>query len=50
MVWRYFTYKYFQNVDENTGFYLNEEGKTVVCFGKYEIAPGFMGAQEFVIE
>ena len=40
----------FTSVDENTKFYLNEDGKPVVCFDKYEIAPGFMGAQEFVID
>jgi hypothetical protein len=40
----------FTTVDESTAFYLNENGKPVVCFDKYEIAPGFMGAQEFVIE
>jgi hypothetical protein len=40
----------FTSVDENSKFYLNEDGKPVVCFDKYEIAPGFMGAQDFVIE
>lgn len=40
----------FTSVDENSKFYLNEEGKPVVYFDKYEIAPGFMGDQEFVIE
>ena len=39
----------FVTVDENTKFYLNKDGKPVVCFDKYEIAPGFMGSQEFVI-
>lgn len=40
----------FVTVDENTKFYLNKDGKPVVYFDKYEVAPGFMGAQEFVIE
>jgi hypothetical protein len=40
----------FTTVDEHTIFYLNEDGKPVVYFEKYEIAPGFMGAQEFVVE
>ncbi len=40
----------FTSVDENSKFYINEDGKPVVCFDKYEIAPGFMGVQEFVIE
>jgi hypothetical protein len=39
----------FSSVDENSKFYLNEDGKPVVCFDKYKIAPGFMGDQEFVI-
>lgn len=40
----------FTSVDENTKFYINQDGKPVVCFAKYDVAPGFMGAQEFVIE
>ncbi len=40
----------FTTVDANTNFYLNQDGKPVVYFDKYEVAPGFMGAQEFVIE
>jgi hypothetical protein len=39
----------FTSVDENTKFYLNEEGKVVISFDKYEVAPGFMGKQEFII-
>lgn len=39
----------FTTVDENTSFYINEQGNPVVCFAKYEIAPGFMGVQEFEI-
>ncbi|MDF2845976.1 MAG: hypothetical protein K0R00_4402, partial [Herbinix sp.] len=40
----------FTSVDENTNFYLNEEGKPVIYYDKYEIAPGFMGTQEFTID
>jgi hypothetical protein len=40
----------FKTVNEDTKFYMNEEGKPVICFQKYEIAPGFMGVQEFVID
>ena len=40
----------FVTVDENTDFYINADGNPVVCFGKYEVAPGFMGIQEFEIE
>lgn len=39
----------FSTVDENTTFYINEAGNPVVTFPKYEVAPGFMGVQEFEI-
>lgn len=39
----------FESVDGDSKFYINEEGNPVVCFPKYEIAPGFMGVQEFEI-
>lgn len=31
-------------------FYWNEEGNLVIPFDKYEVAPGYMGTPEFVIE
>ncbi|WP_455718820.1 RsiV family protein [Anaerosporobacter sp.] len=40
----------FTSVDENTHFYVNEAGNPVVVFEKYEVAPGFMGIQEFEIK
>lgn len=39
----------FTTVDDNTTFYINENGNPVVTFEKYSIAPGFMGVQEFEI-
>lgn len=39
----------FTSVDADTNFYINELGNPVICFDKYEIAPGFMGEQEFEI-
>lgn len=39
----------FTTVDEETTFYINAQGNPVVCFAKYEIAPGYMGVQEFEI-
>lgn len=39
----------FQSVSGQTNFYINENGNVVVCFDKYEIAPGYMGMQEFEI-
>lgn len=40
----------FVSIDENTQFYVNEAGNPVVVFAKYEVAPGFMGIQEFEIK
>lgn len=39
----------FQGIEEDQPFYLNADGLPVVVFEKYEIAPGSMGSQEFVI-
>ena len=39
----------FESIDEDQTFYLNQEGNAVVVFEKYEIAPGYMGMQEFEI-
>lgn len=39
----------FTTVNEKTKFYINDKGNVVICFDKYEVAPGFMGKQEFVI-
>lgn len=40
----------FTTVKDTTKFYLNSKGEVVVVFDKYEVAPGFMGLQEFIIE
>lgn len=40
----------FSTVDENTKFYVNEQGLPVVVFDKYEVAPGAVGMPEFVID
>ncbi|WP_433596480.1 DUF3298 domain-containing protein [Lysinibacillus xylanilyticus] len=39
----------FVNIDKNQSFYINNKGKLVICFNKYEVAPGAMGALEFII-
>ncbi len=39
----------FTTISEETSFYINAAGNPVVCFPKYEIAPGYMGVQEFEI-
>lgn len=40
----------FQTITEDVEFYINEAGKVVIVFPKYEIAPGYMGMQEFEIQ
>lgn len=39
----------FQTITDTARFYINENGNPVITFEKYEIAPGFMGPQEFEI-
>lgn len=39
----------FQGIKENQGFYINGCGNPVIVFEKYQIAPGYMGIQEFEI-
>ncbi len=40
----------FKGINENQNFFINDEGKLVICFDKYEIAAGYMGCPEFVID
>lgn len=39
----------FESIDANQKFYINEQGQLVIFFDKYEVAPGYMGASEFII-
>lgn len=39
----------FSGVSDNQPFYVNEARNPVIVFNKYEIAPGYMGIQEFEI-
>lgn len=40
----------FQSIDpEQQDFYINSDGQLVIVFAEYEVAPGSMGAPEFVI-
>ena len=39
----------FEKIAENQNFYISEEGKLVISFDKYEVAPGYMGVIEFTI-
>lgn len=48
--WTYFTGSNgFQGIRPDRKFYVDAAGNVVVVFDKYEIAPGFMGPQEFTI-
>lgn len=38
------------SLDADHNFYWNEKGDLVIPFDKYEVAPGYMGAPEFVID
>ncbi|NLG86230.1 MAG: DUF3298 and DUF4163 domain-containing protein [Firmicutes bacterium] len=39
----------FERISKDQGFYINADGKLVISFDKYEVAPGYMGVVEFVI-
>lgn len=39
----------FDKIDKAQNFYINNKGKLVILFDKYEVAPGYMGAVEFEI-
>lgn len=39
----------FETIAKDQSFYINNEGKLVISFDKYEVAPGYMGVVEFII-
>lgn len=39
----------FKAIDANQQFYISDKGKLVISFDKYEVAPGYMGVEEFEI-
>lgn len=39
----------FDKISKEQNFYINTEGKLVISFNKYEVAPGYMGVLEFDI-
>ena len=39
----------FTSIAEDQDFYVNADGKVVICFDEYEVAPGYMGCVEFVL-
>lgn len=40
----------FERLKEDQNFYFEEGGNLVIVFDEYEVAPGYMGAQEFTVE
>lgn len=39
----------FKSIKKDQNFYINQDGKLVIAFNKYDVAPGYMGSVEFVI-
>lgn len=39
----------FTTIKENQNFYINADNQLVISFNEYEVAPGYMGAVEFII-
>ncbi|MGF9979610.1 DUF3298 domain-containing protein [Viridibacillus arvi] len=39
----------FEKIAKNQNFYINNKGKLVISFDKYEVSPGYMGIVEFII-
>jgi len=39
----------FQSIEDDQDFYINEAGQLIIVFAEYEVAPGSMGAPEFII-
>lgn len=45
----YYFLEKFEQIKGNQNFYINSENHLVIAFDDYEVAPGYMGAVEFVI-
>jgi len=39
----------FTSIKEDQNFYINSDGRLIISFNEYEVAPGYMGIVEFVI-
>ncbi|MDF1507948.1 DUF3298 domain-containing protein [Robertmurraya sp. DFI.2.37] len=39
----------FTNINKEQNFYINKDHQLVIAFNEYEVAPGYMGAVEFII-
>ncbi|MBP2077612.1 DUF3298 domain-containing protein [Oceanobacillus polygoni] len=40
---------FFETIQAEQQFYINHDGKLVISFDEYEVAPGYMGTVEFII-
>ena len=40
----------FERLKADQNFYFDGTGNLVIVFDEYEVAPGYMGAQEFTVE
>ncbi|MEG0775447.1 RsiV family protein [Clostridium sp.] len=43
------TMELFEKISKDQSFYIDKENKLIICFEKFEVAPGYMGNVEFVI-
>lgn len=43
------SFELFEKIQAEQNFYINNDGKLVISFDKYEVAPGYMGICDFVI-
>ena len=39
----------FERIARDQSFYISAEGKLIISFDKYEVAPGYMGVVTFTI-
>lgn len=39
----------FVSIAADQDFYVDQEGRVVICFDEYEVAPGYMGCVEFIM-
>lgn len=42
--------EYFTSISESSNFYINEDNNLVIVFNEYEVAAGYMGMPEFIID
>jgi hypothetical protein len=40
----------FKAIDADQNFYIDKDGKLIILFDEYEVAPGSMGAPQFTVE